>query len=90
MNRIYYVVTLISLLFTFTSKAQVYILNEDFSDAQNVTGPSNWSNLTVSGAATNDKWRFENPDSATTYPISGKAAYFNGYQFSDNGLPENW
>ena len=65
-------IVIAALLIAVSANAQVYILNEDFSSASGTTPPNGWSNLTVTGRAT-DLWRFDNPGSRTiTYPLNGK------------------
>ena len=77
------------LLFVCTSTtAQVFIMNEDFTDADSITPPSGWSNLVVSGNAQYDKWHFETITELLEFPISENAAVFQSSILSNDNTPE--
>ena len=70
------------------SNAQVFIMNEDFTDADSITPPSGWSNLVVSGNAQYDKWHFETVSELLEFPISENAAVFQSSILSNDNAPE--
>ncbi len=68
--------------------SQTYILNEDFSSATETTAPDGWSNITVTGEAT-DLWNFNNPGGRiVNYPAIGNVAIFDATAYSDDSSPE--
>lgn len=75
--------------------SQNFLINESFSSATGITPPSNWSNITITGDATLDKWKFNNPlGYQFPSPITNPAAFVDSYNSGNaggvnNGLPEN-
>lgn len=63
------------------------MLNEDFSSATGSKPPVGWSNLTVTGPAT-DEWRYDNPGKrSAAFPIVGQFAIFDSENYSGgNGV----
>lgn len=83
-----YVFLFIALFFATGVSAQMFILNEDFNSASGTTPPAGWTNITVTGNAT-DKWHFDNPgDRLLNYPVTEPFAVFDGDSISANGTPE--
>ncbi len=75
------------ILFTgISTKAQFYFLNENFNGTTGSTPPTGWSNNTLSGDVSFDKWRFNNPGvRALNSPISSPAAIFDSDNYSGGG-----
>ncbi len=66
-------------------KAQLYLLNEDFSGASIISPPVNWSNQTITGQAS-DKWHFDNPgNKITSNPVTAPFAIFDSETYSLTG-----
>jgi len=67
---------------SFELKAQLYLLNEDFSAASITTPPTNWNNQTINGQVS-DKWHFDNPGNRiTTNPFTPPFAVFDSENYS--------
>jgi len=81
-----YILILISFFFkSFELKAQMYLLNEDFSSASITNPPFNWSNQTITGQIT-DKWHFDNPgNKITSNPFTVPFAIFDSENYSTSG-----
>jgi hypothetical protein len=71
-----------------SSKAQVYLLNEDFSSASITRPPSGWNNITFIGGGA-DVWRYDNPGKRNPgFPITGTFAIFDSENYSGGNGPE--
>lgn len=83
----------ISMLLVFSIlplQGQIFFINENFSTASGSTPPSGWVNNIISGNASFDTWRFNNPGGRTlTSPISSPAAIFDSDVNSSGGGAEN-
>jgi PKD repeat protein len=65
---------------------QIYFLNENFSTGTGQTPPSGWTNNTLSGDPSYDKWVFNNPYPRTlNSPITAPAAIFDSDKLSGSG-----
>ncbi len=74
------------LLTGISTKAQFYFLNENFNGTTGSTPPTGWTNNTLSGDVSFDKWRFNNPGArALNSPISSPAAIFDSDNYSAGG-----
>jgi hypothetical protein len=70
------------------AKAQLYLLNEDFSAGSGSKPPAGWNSITVTGPAT-DLWRFDNPGKRqANFPIIGTFAIFDSETYSGGGGAE--
>ena len=80
------VLTAILLLPCHQGFSQTYILNEDFTSANDTIPPVQWSNSSNTATAT-DLWHFDNPGNRVLdYPVSGQFAIFDSENYSQNGI----
>ncbi len=83
-------ITAISLLLTMNMYAQTYFINENFSTGSGQTPPTGWTNNTLSGNSSFDKWRFDNLNARTiNSPMSSPAAIFDSDNYSSGGGAED-
>lgn len=69
---------------------QVYFVNENFSTGSGTTPPSGWTNNTLVGNSSVDKWVFNNPGSRVlNSPMSTPAAIFDSDWYSSGGGAED-
>lgn len=77
-------------LLPIVSRSQVYFLNENFSTGTGTTPPAGWTNNTLAGDPSFDKWTFDNPASRTgNSPISSPFAVFDSDWLSSGGGAED-
>lgn len=69
---------------------QVYFVNENFGTASGTTPPSGWTNNTLVGNTSFDKWVFNNPAArVANSPMSSPAAIFDSDWYSTGGGAED-
>lgn len=72
------------------ANSQVFFLNENFSTGTGTTPPSGWTNNTLAGTPSFDKWVFNNPAGrALNTPITNPAAIFDSDWYSSGGGAED-
>jgi len=87
MNRQFIILQAL-LLLSYISYSQMYILNEDFSGTSGTEPPNGWSNVMISGGAS-DEWHFDNPGQRIlNYPVTEPFAIFDSETVSANGQAE--
>ena len=79
------------LLLSGAASAQILHINENFSTGSFSTPPTGWVNNIITGSATFDQWRFNNPGGRGVggAPITAPFAIFDSDNYSSGGGAEN-
>lgn len=86
MRKIYSIILICIISLLGIVKGQSYLLNEDFSSANGVNPPTGWTQQTITGNATTDKWHFDNPGNrVVNLPITDPFAIFDSQNYSTSG-----
>lgn len=85
-----YLITIFCAFFALNTYAQTYFINENFATGSGQTPPTGWTNNTLTGNSSFDKWRFNNPGGRSiNSPLSSPAAIFDSDNYSSGGGAED-